>query len=52
MLLHISHANKDHKIFASRPFGLDQSVRATHLILAGPGTLLFRQYRQKVHDSH
>ena len=37
----------------------DQSVRATHLILAGvgddgslcPGLLLFRQYRQKVHES-
>ena len=44
---------------ASRPFGSDQSVRATHLILAGvgddrslcPGLLLFRQYRQKVHES-
>ena len=44
---------------ASRPFGKDQSVRATHLIIAGvgddgslcPGLLLFRQYRQKVHES-
>ena len=44
---------------ASRPFGKDQSVVAIHLILAGvgddgslcPGLLLFRQYRQKVHES-
>ena len=50
--LHVEH-------FSARPYGLDQSVRATHLILAGvgddgslcPGLLLFRQYRQKVHES-
>ena len=51
-------ADKIDKI-ASRPFGSDQSVRAIHLILAGvgddgslcPGLLLFRHYRQKVHES-